>query len=29
LSSTEIEPEEIALGVDLSTLLDLIEKGEI
>ena len=27
--STEIEPEEISLGVDTSTLLDLIEKGEI
>ena len=29
LPSTEIEPEEISLGVDTSTLLDLIEKGEI
>ena len=28
LPSTEIEPEEISLGVDISTLLDLIEKGE-
>ncbi len=29
LPSTEIEPEVISLGVDTSTLLDLIEKGEI
>ena len=29
LPSTEIEPEEISLGVDTSTLLHLIEKGEI
>ena len=29
LPSADIEPEEISLGVDTSTLLDLIEKGEI
>ncbi len=29
MSSTEFEPEEISLGVDTSTLLDLIEKGEV
>ena len=29
LPSTEIEPEEISLGVDTSTLLDLIERGEV
>jgi transposase len=29
LPSTEIEPEEISLGVDTSTLLELVEKGEI
>ena len=29
LPSTEIEPEEISQGVDISTLLYLIEKGEI
>lgn len=29
LPSTRNEPEEISLGVDTSTLLDLIEKGEI
>ena len=29
LPSTEIEQEEISLGVETSTLLDLIEKGEI
>ena len=29
LPSTEIEPEEISLGVDTSTLLELIEKGEV
>jgi hypothetical protein len=29
LPSADIEPEEISLGVDISTLLDLIEKGEI
>jgi len=29
LPSTEIEPEEISLGVDTPTHLDLIEKGEV
>nr|EES51842.1 MAG: transposase [Leptospirillum ferrodiazotrophum] len=29
LPSADIEPEEISLGVDISTLLDLIEKGAI
>ena len=29
LPSADIEPEEISLGVETSTLLDLIEKGEI
>ncbi len=29
LPSTEIEPDEISPGMDTSTLLDLIEKGEV
>ncbi len=29
LPSTEMEPDEISRGIDTSTLLDLIEKGEV